>query len=257
MNTDIKTRAYGISEIYALGWRVFWSKFGTILIIVLCVYVPIGIVGLLLSSDTVTSLLDFFVGVIATLATAYVVEQTVLEQKITWREALRHAASRWISAIGTGIVAGIILTLLSLLFVIPGVIWGVYYTFYLYVVALRNTGSKSALDYSKNLVKGRWWSVFGTLLAIVLPGVVVMLLVVAPLWLVSVDGVFPESSAAVYAILLYSMVSPLIILLVSTFIEVTKIVWFLNLDYLANPVPAAPSPSLAQSTLGAAAGADQ
>jgi hypothetical protein len=47
-----------------------------------------------------------------------------------------------------------------------GIIWGVYYSFFVYAVALRQVSGKAALDYSKATVQGEWWRVFGYLLAL-------------------------------------------------------------------------------------------
>ncbi len=255
MNADIKTQRLGILDIYSQGWRVFRSKFGTILIIILCVYLPVDIIlalsqttsggdtdasGAFLRQVNISALLQSLIAIIATLAIAYVVERAIQNQEVTWVQALRHAASRWPSAIGTGIVAGIILFGLSLLLVVPGVIWALYYTFYIYVVALRKTGGKEALDYSKKLVKGQWWRVLGTLVVIGLPAVAALFFMVVLLVIVAV--IFPWLLTASPADLVYNVATSIMVDIVVSCLTVMHIVWFLNLDYLQKPVSVAPSP---------------
>ena len=69
-------------------------------------------------------------------------------------------------AILTGLLAMLIVFGLTLLLIVPGVIWVIYYSFFLFVVALRGLSGKPALDYSKAIVKGQWWRVFGYMLVI-------------------------------------------------------------------------------------------
>lgn len=58
--------------------------------------------------------------------------------------------------------------LLFLLFVVPGVIYGTYWSFA--TMATLSTGKfgKAALMHSKELVKGRWWSTFGKTIGLTL-----------------------------------------------------------------------------------------
>ena len=138
MDSKFKTHAFGLGEIFGEGWRIYSSRFLAILIITLCVYIPVNIILALVPMSSLTEsmgaaralqlysnisrLLEAFIGIISTVAIAYVVEKTLLEQPVTWGEALGHGFSRWGSTFGTGLLAGIILLGLTLLLVIPGII---------------------------------------------------------------------------------------------------------------------------------------
>jgi uncharacterized membrane protein len=110
----------------------------------------------------VNILLALFFDVLWTMAVVFIAERAVNNETMSFGDALRRSADRWVSGVGTNIVAAIILLLLFLLLIVPGIIWAIYYTFWIQVVALRNKDGKSALDYSKALVKGQWGRVFGT-----------------------------------------------------------------------------------------------
>lgn len=66
----------------------------------------------------------------------------------------------WI--LGTALLVFLALVGWTLLFIIPGLIFSVYYLFSMQAVMLRGKHGWEAVKYSKALVKGRWWSVFLT-----------------------------------------------------------------------------------------------
>lgn len=195
MDQDITSTRYGLGRVIALGWQQYRRHFGSILPIFLIVYIPINIglsfvpVDYLIEEHglrgfkiymKLIQLTEFLIGVVATMSLARLIEASLLGRPITWRQAFRHGLSRWGASIGTGLLAGLIVLGMCLLLIVPGIIWGLYYSLFVYVVALRDRSGKKALDYSKALVKGQWWRVFGYLLVIDVLGVVAGIAVAAP-----------------------------------------------------------------------------
>ena len=231
MDTRIKTQQFGIGDIFAEGWRVYRSQF------VkdpadhpVCVCPPRNLqLAIEKTPLWLWTLATSLFAPIASVAIAYVVERTIQGQDVAWGDALRHGLSRWPSIFGTSFVAGLILLGLTLLLIIPGVIWSVYYAFYIYVVALRDIGGKEALDYSKNLVEGQWWRVAGIWLVITAVLYGVTLIVALPFVIV----------ASVSGIQILVNVAGAINSVAAALFTVIMVVWFLNIDYLKNAVPAA------------------
>jgi len=89
------------------------------------------------------------------------IESSLQGSPVSWVEAFRHALSRWGASVLTWGTAWLILVGMTALLIVPGIVWSVYYSFLLMVVSVRGLSGKAALDYSKKLVKGRWWRVFG------------------------------------------------------------------------------------------------
>jgi hypothetical protein len=194
---ELGTRRLHLGELVATGWRLYWKVLARFLVIGLLVYIPINI-GLTLVPVgewidkyglrgfrmymRVIQLLDFLFGTIATLGLAKLVETTVRGETLSCWSALWHALKRWPAALGTGIIAGLILLGLFLCLIVPGVIWSLYYSLALYVVALRGLSGKAALDYSKALVKGQWWRVLGLLLVFELMGLAAVLILGVPFY---------------------------------------------------------------------------
>ena len=94
------------------------------------------------------------------MAIAIMVENLFLNKKADFSEAFQQAYSKWRSGVSTSLLALLIILGYTLLLIVPGVIWGVYYAFVVYVVILRNKTGKAALAYSKSLVAGRWGTLF-------------------------------------------------------------------------------------------------
>ena len=104
--------------------------------------------------------LSFTLSTVCFMATAWLVEQSVLGRKVSLTRSLKIAAARLPAGLATLLLAFLVLVGWSLLLVIPGLIWGLYYVFWAAAVALRGFSLMAALRYSKRLVKGRWWNLF-------------------------------------------------------------------------------------------------
>lgn len=163
-----------------------------------------------------------FVGIIATLGLAITIEESVLGREITFREALSRALSTLVDSWVTSLLMGLIIVGLTLLLIIPGIIGAVYYAFVLQVVVLRQVKYKKALNYSKELVRGKWGKVFGYMLLIIVIGFalgLVLGILALPLDILGLEGlggIITEILSKVYGG--YSVVATTIL--------------FLNLDYL-------------------------
>ncbi|MHC1781383.1 MAG: hypothetical protein AB9891_01245 [Anaerolineaceae bacterium] len=238
MISDIRTRQFGLLDIMREGWRVYAAKLIIILPIVLIIYGPFLLLLALIPEKALTEslgkvgfmllqqglfLVFGFVALISNVGIAHIVEETVLGRESTWRGALRFGASRWMAAFLTNLLAGIILFGLLLLFLVPGIIWSVYYNFWIYAVANRALTGKKALDYSKNLVRGQWWRVCGIQ--------VVLLLITG-----AVTFAINQLLALIPAGQVITVLTSLVTFLIASVLSVMLNVWFLNIDYLKNPI---------------------
>ena len=130
---------------------------------------------------------------------------------------VKKSLSRCLPAIGTSILKTICLIGLFLLFIIPGIVYAVYWLFALYAVVLHDKVWKDALDYSKNTVKGKWWKVCGYTCFFVF----LWIIAVVPINLVL--GFLPRN-------LLFNIFSSSVMAVLSAFLTVILSVFFINLD---------------------------
>lgn len=201
MEQEIYNKEYSIGKILSESWRKFKENFRLILLITLIIYIPINIIVAFIPINTlmeqkgilqgfrtymeVILALEGLIGIIATMAIAYAIKNKIDGRSISIGEALKKSFSRWGAAIGTNIILGIFLWGLTLLLIIPGIIYYVYWLFVLYVVILQDKSGKSALDYSKTIVKGRWWKVAGYSLVFWILSLIVGIIAGASYWFLS------------------------------------------------------------------------
>jgi len=96
------------------------------------------------------------------------------------KEAFKRARPYFWKFIIVNLFVGIFVLLWSLLFIIPGIIASVYYTFAIWTLIFEGYEGTSALKRSKELVKGYWWAIFGRYLAIGLIYLVISLILIIP-----------------------------------------------------------------------------
>ncbi len=106
-------------------------------------------------------LLYGLIAIVGSLGVAKIVSGRLEGRPIGLSGAIAHALRRWLPAVWTSFLAGIIVILWALLLIVPGIIWTGYYAFDVSLVSLRDCAGMTALNYCKFLVSGRWWAVAG------------------------------------------------------------------------------------------------
>lgn len=189
-----------LGTLFSEGWEFFTKHFVVIITIVLVISVPIQVFSAFFDVNTETIsteaglwdsvttnifeaqsalIIAIFslVGILIPVALAIFVKETKNGAKLDMKATIQKAFTRWPSAMVTTLIGGILLVGLFFLLVIPGILFSVWWFFAIYAVALSNKSGMNALRYSKELVSGRWWTIFGYLfLFALLSGVVTSML---------------------------------------------------------------------------------
>lgn len=166
-----ENRSLAPGRIFSDTMKYFSENFKMIFLITIIVYIPLNSILFVFNeyfsgSDFTTSfrfaqLLEGLIGIITTIAIIHLIKERTLDRNPSLGEVFSNAFSKWISVITTNIIFTIFFIGLFLLLIIPGIIFGVYWTFTVESVVLRNRYGRDALKYSKELVEGHWWAVFG------------------------------------------------------------------------------------------------
>ncbi|MDH4330913.1 MAG: hypothetical protein OEV93_05200 [Candidatus Moranbacteria bacterium] len=223
----IYQKQFSVEELLSESWKSFTENFNAILQIILIIYVPINIVlyfvpvGESFESMRVylkiTQLLEGLLGILATLAIAFIIKNYIEKKSITVSEAFKKALSKWGVVILTGIIVSIFLFGLTLLLVVPAIIFGVYWSFTTLVVALNDKAYKAAMDHSKSIVKERWWTAVGYFIILGIIGLFVGAFL-------GITFVFlPENFIA-------TVTADTIVDIVFSFFTVAFVIMFLNFD---------------------------
>lgn len=125
-----------------------------------------GMIGSFFFILLVSIIIAMFLAMILVFATKQYMDQ----KPVVLGDIFQHSLNRFFPYIGTALMQGIFVFFLMLLLIVPGVIFGVYWTFAATVVLLQNKSGLDALRHSKALVHGRWWSVVGYILSFALCG---------------------------------------------------------------------------------------
>lgn len=221
-----KPKLPGTFALIDQAWTIFTDRLGTILAIVLipvALSVVLGMVGagifsvVRFQNDGTVNWLGIAFGIILGIALilAFVLiigwGQVALlyaikdrGEKIGFKESYRRGwhklASYWWVAILTGIIVGGG----SLLFGIPGIIFGIWFLLATYVLVAEDVKGMDALFKSKEYVRGYWWAVFGrTLLFGILSFIASLILRFIPFGSI-VASLFLGPLALIFSYLIYT-----------------------------------------------------
>lgn len=235
MNTIVNKRKLAFTDIINEGLKIFFFKFKDVFLLLVLLFVPFSFLNILFAenisletnSATVVSVLlaillllvQFIIGLISAMSIAVIMEKVVENQTISLLEAVKFSVSKCWRAFTTSLLASLIVMGLTILLVIPGVIYWTYYIFVLYAVALRDKHGKEALNYSKILVVGQWWRVFGVLMGLGILFAIFNGIITYPLNQISENPYF-------------AVVPNMVTLFLSAIFGAMNVVFFLNNDYV-------------------------
>ena len=164
-------------EIISKAIKIFKENINQILIITLLVYIPINIALFYLGESLMNSpditfeqfsnymeaagWLENLVWVMATIFVIFIAKQSIDGEQKTFKENLQSTFSKWWVAICANLLYGFWVGLLLLLLIVPGIIFAVYWIFFIYILVLKDISISKTFEYSKKLVKWRWWEIFG------------------------------------------------------------------------------------------------
>ena len=89
-------------------------------------------------------------------------------KEIDLGKSFRVASSKIFSLIGAALLVGIITLIGLFLFIIPGILFYVWYSLSAQAVILESKSAKASLSRSKELVKGNFWKTFGLIVVIMM-----------------------------------------------------------------------------------------
>lgn len=130
----------------------------------------------------------------------------------------KEAAHLWPRVFLTALLYGIFTFLLTLLLVIPGLIYGIFWMFAIPAVVLSGKKNNEALKYSHELLRGRWWQAFGRMIALSIPYFIIFMVLIALM------GASFGANAIVQTIFMT------IIEVLAVFASVFSVLYFLDLE---------------------------
>ncbi|MEI7620300.1 MAG: hypothetical protein WCJ57_01890 [Candidatus Falkowbacteria bacterium] len=163
---DIDELVTGSIRIY----KEHFKKFILMMLISLASYVPFYLISEWLSVNTniilgiilvvlfvLSILVLIYFGVRSQIGMYFILKNPKMEIK----ELFASTKTLFWKFFGLSLLTGILVFLWTLLLIIPGIIFGVFYCFASYLLIFEDVKGMNAIKRSKALVTGYWWAVFG------------------------------------------------------------------------------------------------
>lgn len=96
-------------------------------------------------------------------------------------ENFKQSKKYFWSFLGVSFLLLIVIFAWGLLFLIPALIFGIYYSFASYVLIMEDKRAFSSMERSYDLVKGYWWPVFGRMILLMSAALLISLILTIPL----------------------------------------------------------------------------
>ncbi|MBT4257625.1 hypothetical protein HOD88_00375 [archaeon] len=111
-------------------------------------------------------LFDLFLGIFYVLMASSLVYFSLQKKKINFNETLEGGKKYFWAFVGLFILIGLFVSLWSLLFIIPGIIFAIYWILSEYLLIDKKSTIWESMRSSKKLIKGNWWRTFGFVILI-------------------------------------------------------------------------------------------
>ncbi len=162
-----------VGEFFRNVWQVYRDKYWQLVGLVL---LPVALLTLPVFLNSVAGAILGIVGILSAIFAQGAVIVAVLRRDtaIAWREAYRETWFKFSSILWVAVLVSFITIGGFLLFVIPGVIFTVWFMFSLVALLVENNRGMEALLKSREYVRNYFWPVFGRYLLFVLISLVVV-----------------------------------------------------------------------------------
>ena len=164
------------------SWNLFRSKFGLFALIAFVFsFIPTVAYGLFVGKSTVAdaianqstrevvreilfvvpgSIVVWILSLLVSLSVIFVLNNEK-KKGMTFGDAVKGGAGFLIAGILVSLLLVVFLIPLFILLIIPGLIFAIYWTFSFNALVIDKTSVRKSLTKSHEVVRGRWWKVFG------------------------------------------------------------------------------------------------
>lgn len=145
-------------------------------------FAPNKATGVMVTSESIVYVVLMLIYVVLNILMTVALILALKDNSITAKEAYRRAMPYFWRYIGLSLLMSIILMVGFILLIIPGIILSVWFVFATFVLVLENGAIVDSLKKSREYVRGKWWAIFGRLIAmsvfIILLGMLISMITV-------------------------------------------------------------------------------
>ncbi|MBN2052703.1 hypothetical protein JW756_04320 [Candidatus Woesearchaeota archaeon] len=235
-----------LGELVSISWNAWMKHFGffTLLLIPYFILMLIQLYAQTyylsnpnlmagLAKFLIVSLIVSLLSIIPIFLIIIGADSIIRDKKFSIKEALNRSWSVFPKSIITYLLLMLFIILLLILLIIPGIIFGVFWTFVVQALILRRKCCIKALKHSYHVVKGDWWKVLGNLIVIGL--IIAGLSYAAILVVYLIAGIIALASPTITFLgfissFLFMAIMMLITTLALPFVYIAETALFLNLE---------------------------
>ena len=160
------------------SWCRYWRMVAKTWPVLLLVFIPIEMVYVALVPDDPEDMHAFMsslrwsnilycvFGILADAVVYRFVAADRANRSLSCWRLMAEGCSAWGRLFKTNLLSSVVIFLLLLCLVVPGIVWYVFYAFTTGCVVIGGLGPGGALEESRRMVKGLWWSTFWTMLVL-------------------------------------------------------------------------------------------
>lgn len=170
MTLDFTKDNLSIWKILAVSCTLFMQYLKEISIMVAVVYIPLNCILLIINNASpdmefveylkIINRLEAIIGIIATLGIATFLMKKFKNEETSSMDSLKEWLKSYGRVFWANLITWLMIIFLTLLFIVPWIIYWVYWMFVTFIVLVYKKNSSEAREYSKNIVKWRWWKIF-------------------------------------------------------------------------------------------------
>lgn len=202
---SLKKQMIGVDDLAAGSIKLYqqnFKKFVLMLLVSLGAYLPFYLISewLKINTNVVLGVVLVILFIASALALIYfgvraqVGMYLILKNPtMKFKELFKETRGFFWRFFGLSILTGILVLLWTLLLIIPGIIFGVFYSFALYLLVFEDVRGMNAIKRSKALVTGYWWAVFGRTMFVILVAMLIS-------FVLSIPFVFMSQGTIIYSI---------------------------------------------------------
>ena len=176
---------------FAEAFRLLWNHLGLFTAIILTVWLPGNILinYMVYHADEASDVgvvksgmwIEGIFGPIYIGALVYALFQIKSGRAVTYKDAMSVGIKKWGALFGARFVAGLLIGLGFIAFVIPGIILAVRYSLLDAAVIIENMGPSESKARSSDLTSGRRWQILGAAIVFFIPFMFLSVIVYLPL----------------------------------------------------------------------------
>lgn len=159
----------GVGDLIKKSWTLYWSNLKLLLTIsawmiipllaaLLLAFVPANLIVVIVPLSLIVFAATFIINFWVTICLVQACAKLYQEQKVNLRIVFQSAWPKMIPLIWVSILTGLAVLGGTILFIIPGIIFAVWFAFATFLNILEGSRGVAALKQSKAMVSGLWWS---------------------------------------------------------------------------------------------------